>query len=95
MGSIPDVVVDGESGLLVEPDDAAGFAAAVARVQREPGLALALADGGRRRVEEHFDEARSHLRLRKEIERLVAAGAPGGGARRALPARETPVAGRS
>jgi glycosyltransferase involved in cell wall biosynthesis len=95
MGSIPDVVVHGESGLLVEPDDAAGFAAAVARLQREPGLAPALADGGRRRVEERFDEARSHLRLREEIERLVAASARGGGARRALPARETSLAGRS
>jgi glycosyltransferase involved in cell wall biosynthesis len=98
MGSIPDVVVDGESGLLVEPDDPRGFAAAVARLHSEPGLAGALAEGGRRRVEEHFDEARSHVRLREEIRRLVAARprrSPGGGAERALPTRETPVAGRS
>jgi glycosyltransferase involved in cell wall biosynthesis len=97
MGSIPDVVVDGESGLLVEPDAAAGFAAAVARLQHEPGLAPALADGGRRRVEEHFDEARSHLRLREEVQRLVAAGPrrARGGAQPALSTRETPLAGRS
>jgi glycosyltransferase involved in cell wall biosynthesis len=98
MGSIPDVVVDEESGLLVEPDDAHGFAAAVARLQREPGLARALAEGGRRRVEEHFDEARSHQRLREEVQRLVAVGprrARGGGAQPALSTRETPLAGRS
>jgi hypothetical protein len=98
MGSIPDVVVDAESGLLVEPDDAPGFAAAVARLQREPGLAGALADGGRRRVEERFDEARSHRRLREEIERLVQAGsrrARGGDSERVPSTRETPVATRS
>jgi glycosyltransferase involved in cell wall biosynthesis len=73
MGSIPDVVVDGASGLLVTPDDPAAIAAAVARLHGEPGLASTLADGGRLRVEQHFDEARSHLRLREEIARLVAA----------------------
>jgi glycosyltransferase involved in cell wall biosynthesis len=72
MGSIPDVVADGESGLLVAPDDAEGFAAAIERLQSEPGLAAALAAGGRSRVEERFDEARSHERLRDEIRRLAA-----------------------
>lgn len=95
MGSIPDVVVDGQSGLLAEPDDARGFAAAVARLQREPDLARTLADGGRRRVEEHFDEAGSHRRLREEVQRLLAAGARGRGAERAVAARETPLASRS
>ena len=71
MGSIPEVVVDGESGLLVEPGEPGAIAAAVARLRNEPGLADALADRGRRRVEEHFDEARSHRRLRAEIERLA------------------------
>jgi glycosyltransferase involved in cell wall biosynthesis len=73
MGSIPDVVVDGASGLLVTPDDPAATAAAIARLRGEPGLASALADSGRLRVEQHFDEARSHVRLREEIARLVAA----------------------
>jgi glycosyltransferase involved in cell wall biosynthesis len=73
MGSIPDVVVDGESGLLVEPGDPAAFGAAVGRLRSEPGLGEALAAGGRRRVEEHFDQTRSHERLRAEIARLLAA----------------------
>jgi glycosyltransferase involved in cell wall biosynthesis len=77
MGSISDVVVHGESGLLVPPGDAGAFAAAVARLHAEPALATALADGARRRVEERFDQARSHLRLRAEIERLIAARANG------------------
>jgi glycosyltransferase involved in cell wall biosynthesis len=73
MGSVPDVVIDGKSGLLVPPDDAGAFAQAVVRLKEQPALATELATGGRRRVEEHFDEARSHLRLRDEIERLVSA----------------------
>jgi glycosyltransferase involved in cell wall biosynthesis len=72
MGSVPDVVVDGVSGLLVEPDDPGAIAAAVERLQREPGLSHELADGGRARVEQHFDEARSHERLREELARLIA-----------------------
>jgi UDP-N-acetylglucosamine:LPS N-acetylglucosamine transferase len=76
MGSVPDVVVDGSSGLLVPPDDPHAFATAVARLHRERTLARALADGARRRVEEHFNQARSHERLREEIQRLVAAHAP-------------------
>jgi glycosyltransferase involved in cell wall biosynthesis len=98
MGSIPDVVVDAQSGLLVAPDDAQGFAAAVARLQREPGLARTLTDGGRRRVEERFDGARSHQRLREEIERLVDVGsrhALGRRCERVPPTRETPLASRS
>ena len=77
MGSITDVVLDGQSGLLVSPDDAAAMAAGIATSSRaEPPPRLA--DGGRARVEEHFDEARSHPRLREEIARLVAARHGGG-----------------
>ena len=82
----------------MEPDDAQGFAAAVARLHREPGLARALADGGRRRVEERFDETRSHRRLREEIERLVDAGsrrARSGGSEPVSSTRETSLASRS
>jgi glycosyltransferase involved in cell wall biosynthesis len=98
MGSIPDVVVDGESGLLVAPEDPEAFAAAIARLHREPGLASALAEGGRRRVEEHFDEARSHVRLGEEVQRLVAArrrGARRGGWKGARATRETLLTTRS
>jgi glycosyltransferase involved in cell wall biosynthesis len=77
MGSIADVVIDGASGLLVAPDDPAAMAAAIDRLHHEPGLARELANGGRARVEQHFDEARSHLRLREEIERLIAVGRGG------------------
>ena len=56
MGSIPDVVTDEVSGLLVAPDDPVALAAAVARLRHEKGLAHRIAEAGRRRVEEDFDE---------------------------------------
>ena len=86
MGSIPDVVTDGVSGLLVAPDDPDALAAAVVRLRREEGLAQRLAEGGRRRVEEHFDELAAHRRLSAEIGRLTAgrAGRPAAGSRVAV-----------
>ena len=79
MGSIPDVVTDEVSGLLVAPDDPVALAAAVARLRHEKGLAHRIAEAGRRRVEEDFDETRAHRRLSAEIRRLTA----GAGASRA------------
>lgn len=71
MGSIPDVVVDEESGLLVSPDDPAELADAIRRLIEEAGLAEKLAAGARQRVEEHFDSSRAHETLRAELRRLI------------------------
>jgi glycosyltransferase involved in cell wall biosynthesis/peptidoglycan/xylan/chitin deacetylase (PgdA/CDA1 family) len=81
MGSIPDVVTDQLSGLLVAPGDPAALAGAVARLRHEPGLAQKLAEAGRRRVEQEFDEARTHPLLSAEIRRLTARRADRGSAR--------------
>ena len=49
-GGIPDAVIDGETGLLVDPNDPADIAEAVTRLLSEPELAERLGRGGRRRV---------------------------------------------
>ncbi|MFB3134014.1 MAG: glycosyltransferase family 4 protein, partial [Rhodothermales bacterium] len=49
-GGIPDAVRDGETGLLVEPDDEADLAAAMLRLLRDAPLAARLGRNGRQRV---------------------------------------------
>ncbi|CAI6076320.1 glycosyltransferase family 4 protein [Cohnella sp. JJ-181] len=43
-GALPDLVKDGETGLLCPPGDADAFAAALARLYREPRLRAAISD---------------------------------------------------
>ena len=55
VGGVPDMIEDGVEGLLVDPGDPAGFAAAVARVLSEPDLAAELAAAARARQQKQFD----------------------------------------
>ncbi len=63
VGGIPEVVVDGETGLLVDytPDDVEGFEAALAdrinRLVADPGLAAQMGRAGRTRAVSSFDWA--------------------------------------
>jgi len=49
-GGIPDAVIDGETGLLVDPSDPADIAEAITRLLTERDLADRLGRGGQRRV---------------------------------------------
>jgi glycosyltransferase involved in cell wall biosynthesis len=57
--AIPELIEDGESGLLVAPNDAAAVADAVQRVFDDPALAARLARNARARVVARFDVARN------------------------------------
>jgi glycogen synthase len=57
VGGILEVVVDGETGLLVPPSAPAELAAAVNRLLADPEEARAMGAAGRRRVEERFSWA--------------------------------------
>jgi len=50
----PEIVTDGETGLLV-PADAAAFAEAILRLIDDERTRVRMGDAGRRRAEEHFD----------------------------------------
>lgn len=52
---IPDLIRDGETGLLVAPNDAAALADAIGRLLRDRALAQRLADAGLAWVHERFD----------------------------------------
>ncbi|HKA63705.1 MAG TPA: glycogen synthase [Methylomirabilota bacterium] len=54
VGGIPEVVVDGETGWLVEPGDPAALAHALRTALADPQRARRMGEAGRRRVEAHF-----------------------------------------
>jgi glycosyltransferase involved in cell wall biosynthesis len=54
VGGLLDLVVDGETGLLVEPGDVAGLRAALERLLGDAELRARLGDSARRRVREQF-----------------------------------------
>lgn len=58
-GGIPDVVLDGETGLLVDEGDVDGMAAAMIRLARDPVLAGQLGRAARARVTTEFSTERS------------------------------------
>lgn len=55
VGGIPDVVVDGETGLLVPPGDDRALADALLELLRDPARRQEYGQGARRRVDERFD----------------------------------------
>ena len=53
-----DVVIDGETGLLVPERDAPALARAMERLARDPELRRSLGDGARARVRKEFSSAK-------------------------------------
>ena len=64
---IPEVVLEGQTGLLVDEGDEPGMAQAMARLLLDPDLAARLGDCGRTRVRERFT-IEHHLR---QVEQLL------------------------
>lgn len=68
----PEAVVDGETGFLIPPNDAAALAAAVLRLLRDPTLARQMGAAGRRRVERDFSIERSMASVHALYDELLA-----------------------
>ena len=75
VGGTPEVIADGESGVLVAADDPAAMAAAVGRLLDTPVLAARIGAAARQTVEERYG-ARSMVR---RLEAVYAAVASSGG----------------
>jgi glycosyltransferase involved in cell wall biosynthesis len=70
VGGIPELVVDGETGLLVAPEDPAALAAALDSLASSPERRQAMGLAGRERAAEHFSAggvARRTLALYEEL----------------------------
>ena len=73
VGGIVDQIMDGETGLLHEPNDLGAFAAHVSTLLESPAEAARLGASGRRRVTEHFLADRHLLQYAELLERLLSA----------------------
>ena len=71
-GAATEIVVDGETGLLVDPLDPGEIAAAIGRLLGFPELARRLGQAGRRRYEQSFTLRNYRERLWPLLDRLTA-----------------------
>jgi len=82
VATIPEVVLDGETGLLVPAGDPLTLADALAELAHDPARARELGEAGRERLRQHFsiekmvgDTELLYRELLEERGRSVAAGA--------------------
>lgn len=67
-----EIIVDGETGLLVEQDDVDSLVRAITRLVQSPELACEMGMAGRQRVAELFSPTSNTLRIESLMERLCA-----------------------
>lgn len=72
VGGVPELVVDGETGLLVDADDADGMAAAIEQIAADPERRAAYARAGARRAAEVFEAGRVGQRMLRLYEEICA-----------------------
>jgi glycosyltransferase involved in cell wall biosynthesis len=65
-GGVPEMVVDGETGLLCPPGDVEGLASAWLRLAEDESLRLRMGEAGCRRVRDRFS-ARLHVQLMEDV----------------------------
>jgi len=70
VGGIPEVVVDGETGILAPPEDRDAFAAALKELLLDPERAQKMGAAGEKRAREYFSEKKmleSYIKLFNEL----------------------------
>jgi glycosyltransferase involved in cell wall biosynthesis len=70
--AIPEIVADGESGILIEPRSVSGLVTALRRLTEHPAERRAMGNAGRRRYEEMFTIERWTERMAELLESAVA-----------------------
>jgi glycosyltransferase involved in cell wall biosynthesis len=63
MAAMPELVRDGETGLLCDPRDETCFISSIERLLEDPPLRRRMGDAARRHAEEHFSADRWYPRL--------------------------------
>jgi glycosyltransferase involved in cell wall biosynthesis len=70
-GGVPEMIIDGETGLLVPMGDARAMAEAIERLLKDEPLRRQLAEAGRRRAKEMFDPRKHAGEVIKVYERVL------------------------
>jgi glycosyltransferase involved in cell wall biosynthesis len=76
VGAIPELVVHGETGLLVPPESPAALLDAIRTLAKDPERRRAMGRAGRLRVERYFDGQRSYRELLACIKAVAGETAP-------------------
>jgi hypothetical protein len=84
LAGVPEIVRDGESGLLVAPGDVKGLANALESLLRDPQLRARFGAAGRRNVEVRFDVDKTAAQLLELVEAAAVPRGPVQGASRDL-----------
>ena len=69
LAGIPELVVDGQTGMLAPPGDFTALADALEQLMRDPELRLRLGHAGRARIEQHFRIEQTVAPLMQMLER--------------------------
>src|SRR5260370_22510156 len=77
LAGIPELVVDGQTGILAPPGDFTALAHALEQLVRDPELRLRFGDAGRARIEQHFRIEQTVAPLMEMLERSCS-GRPAG-----------------
>ena len=72
IAGMPELVVDGETGLLVPPADAASLACALEKLLNDDTLRARLADNGHDWLQQHFDEKKCFAHTEKFLLNVIA-----------------------
>jgi starch synthase len=73
VGGIPEYVADGETGLLVPPDDPGALAGAIRTLLADPDRMTRFGLAGRRRAEALFDADKTNDDLERLFRSVIAA----------------------
>lgn len=74
IGGIPELMEEGVTGYLIEPNDPNGLRIAIQKLINNPQLRLRLGEAGRRRVEQSFDASVNMHQLADQIRQTVDRG---------------------
>ena len=69
LAGVPELVVDGQTGMLARPGESTALAHALEQFLRDPGLRLRFGNAGRQRIEQHFQIEQTVAPLMEMLER--------------------------